>query len=529
VGAVRRLGQTTVIRYLAVGCSSYAIELSSLLFMINVLGLRAPLATAIAYWVGLVLVFGLQKLVAFKDYQREVKTLSKQGLLFGLLTAWNWLFCVAFVSSFGPEMIIFSRSTAQVIMAGWNYALYKNVIFRQPGQPNRLATFIKDPLLHWSIYLVTAWRALLEVLNQVVAHFINHQSVGLANINQWASGDGGWYLNVNHNGYLYTASQTPMQQNVAFFPAFPETTSVLAKVLHADYVPIGLILNFLLTIGCVFLLMKLAQFLAVQLGAGKHKTRIALISAITLLAYPASFFLAAYYADAMLLFGVLGSIYFAVTRRYWLAVPFMMLATASKVMGSVAVVVVAIIMLERWYKEKQPLRRLAQWWGIASLGLVGVSSFMIFLWAKYGDPILFYRIQQAWGRNDHAFFLTGIFNSYLHFFDLAYYHNPFYYLVNVVTMMMPFLVAAACYLTWRQYRLIWPSVLGFLVVAIPLSTGTIDSIYRYCLVAAPLIIFGAMWANAKLKPAFFYILMALSTLVMLFFAHGFLRGGVFAG
>src|SRR4029453_9445462 len=99
----------------------------------------------------------------------------------------------------------------------------------------------------------------------------------------------------------------------------------------------------------------------------------------------ASFFLAAFYADAMLALGVLGAVHHALAGRVWWSVPFLALATASKVLGVAAVAVVAVIVFVHWRRDTQPIGTLLRRWAITVLGLSGLVSYMVYLWVRFGD------------------------------------------------------------------------------------------------------------------------------------------------
>lgn len=124
------LAQHTLVRYIVVGGTSFAVELSALLLILHITGSRS-LAAAIAFWIGFLVAFFLQKLVAFKEYSREKRAIARQGTLYIVLNIWNYLFTVAFVTIFPEKYVIASRVVALVCMASWNYVIYKKIIFKQ--------------------------------------------------------------------------------------------------------------------------------------------------------------------------------------------------------------------------------------------------------------------------------------------------------------------------------------------------------------------------------------------------------------
>jgi len=121
------LMQSRLARYLLVGGGSYAVELSLLVFLTAVLNLNRVLSTALAFWVGLVLSFVLQKLYAFQDYQKELRTIGRQTGAFSLLVGFNYCFTLVVVSLFSSHLIIASRTLAIACTTTWNYFIYKRI------------------------------------------------------------------------------------------------------------------------------------------------------------------------------------------------------------------------------------------------------------------------------------------------------------------------------------------------------------------------------------------------------------------
>lgn len=131
VELLQKATKHTFVRYVVVGGTSYVVELSSLLALYHFDHMSRGMATAVAYWIGLIIAFILQKLIAFQDYRKEVKTLTRQGVIYSILTLWNWIFTITVVSLFSSKYIILSRTLAQAMLTIWNYAIYKRIIFKK--------------------------------------------------------------------------------------------------------------------------------------------------------------------------------------------------------------------------------------------------------------------------------------------------------------------------------------------------------------------------------------------------------------
>lgn len=126
--------QHPVVRFLFVGGLTYVVDIGILVGLHYGLHVQRTVATAASFWVGLLFSFGLQKLVAFQDYQKEIKAISKQALWYGVLILFNYFFTLFVVSFFPDKDLILSRTIAVILTAIWNYFFYKNIIFRNNGK-----------------------------------------------------------------------------------------------------------------------------------------------------------------------------------------------------------------------------------------------------------------------------------------------------------------------------------------------------------------------------------------------------------
>lgn len=131
--AKRLFEKHTVVRYVFVGGTAYVFELSSLLLLYHLTGSKT-VSAAISFLIGFFIAFFLQKLVAFREFSKEMRAIGKQWLLYVLLSAWNYGFTVLFVSVFPGRYLVVSRTAALVMMTLWNYVIYRKVIFKSPQQ-----------------------------------------------------------------------------------------------------------------------------------------------------------------------------------------------------------------------------------------------------------------------------------------------------------------------------------------------------------------------------------------------------------
>ncbi len=127
---IRQVKTSTLLRYIIVGGTSYAIELTVLLLLVHVLHFNTPLAVSVGFWLGLVISFLLQKFLAFKNTDTRARRLTIQTVYYALLVLFNYGFTLLFVHLIEPFIdLSIARTLALIITTAWNYIIYKKVIF----------------------------------------------------------------------------------------------------------------------------------------------------------------------------------------------------------------------------------------------------------------------------------------------------------------------------------------------------------------------------------------------------------------
>ena len=129
---IRQVKTSTLLRYIIVGGTSYAIELSVLLLLVRVFHFNTTLAVSIGFWLGLVISFLLQKFLAFKNTDTHARRLTIQTVYYALLVLFNYGFTLLFVHLLEPFIdLSIARTLALIITTAWNYIIYKKVIFTE--------------------------------------------------------------------------------------------------------------------------------------------------------------------------------------------------------------------------------------------------------------------------------------------------------------------------------------------------------------------------------------------------------------
>ncbi len=118
-------------RYLIIGGFGYLFEIL-VITGCRSLGASAVLAISISFWLGTLLSFFLQKIIAFRDRRMHSRILIPQAMAVTVLIVWNYGFTVLLTSMLDNSLPVTAiRTIALIITTAWNYFLYKKLIFKQ--------------------------------------------------------------------------------------------------------------------------------------------------------------------------------------------------------------------------------------------------------------------------------------------------------------------------------------------------------------------------------------------------------------
>ena len=126
--------QHSVFRFLFVGGLTYIVDMAVLIGLYSGLHTQRTVAAGASFWVGLLFSFVLQKFVAFQDYKKEVKAISRQAAWYAVLVGFNYALTLIIVSLFPSKYLILSRTAAVAVTSCWNYVFYKRIIFRKNSE-----------------------------------------------------------------------------------------------------------------------------------------------------------------------------------------------------------------------------------------------------------------------------------------------------------------------------------------------------------------------------------------------------------
>lgn len=331
----------------------------------------------------------------------------------------------------------------------------------------------------------------------------------------WVRYDAGWYSMIADQGYSYTpGAQSP----VAFFPGYPLAVRALTGIFdNAQLAGIAL------TIVC-----GAAALVAFHVWCRDRLDPPAATTAVLCLAlYPYAYYLyGVMYGDALFLLCVLLA-FLAFERDHLLLAGLAgAAATATRLVGVAVVVGLVVGVLERrqvvtWGSDRRPqlhLGRLHPRDGWVLLSASGLVAWSLYLWNRFGDPLLFSTVQESWGQQ------SGLTTWIKRDFFATLYHRPdeFYSQGLAFQALLGLTVVVAIPAVIRRFGWRYGAYVGVLVLVPALGSQDFQGLGRYLLGAFPAFaVAGALLAE---RPAVRRWVLPLSALVLVIFTGLFANG-----
>ncbi|MEK6374076.1 MAG: hypothetical protein AABO58_15420 [Acidobacteriota bacterium] len=268
-------------------------------------------------------------------------------------------------------------------------------------------------------------------------------------------GDAWFYRSIATEGY-------DRSERVAFFPLFP----LLVRLTHLSF-PLGGMIVSNLAFGCALLLLGAV---AMKSGASEEDTGRAMFY---LAFFPTSYFLSLPVTEAVFLAVSLAAVLCALEGRWATAGLFGALATGTRLAGILLIPLLVIIFFQRNDRPRARILFLA----VVPAGLV---AYMWYLQRVTGDAFAFMHVQTRWGR---TFSLSTLLAQ------LRNFSEPWNFVaLNLAAALL--LIGVGVHLLVRRE---WAFGVYTLTTALlPLSSGSLQSIARYAVVAFPLFLWLAV-------------------------------------
>lgn len=322
---------------------------------------------------------------------------------------------------------------------------------------------------------------------------------GTALLRPWNVWDTGWWTTIADRGYA--GASTPDADATAFAPAYPILIRVAMVVAQIDSLTAAMLVSTL-----ALLVAAVVLFRVVETAYGRGA---AVATLLVLLTFPAAFFLAAPYSEALSLAAIAVAMYGMQEQRWWIAGTAAAVATLSKY----PLIIVPIAVLIEYVVREHPPRPRQLLAVLAPTG-VALGGFMAFMQINYRSPLHFLSAEKtAWLHSfttpDHV--LRRIVDTFVHPET-----RPAWATTNLIDdAIVIAVVALAVWMLASHHRRDHPgwTALIALTAAEFLCMGVPDSAARYLLPIAPVFVVLGVAAARRPKPA--ALLIAGSTALML--------------
>lgn len=309
--------------------------------------------------------------------------------------------------------------------------------------------------------------------------------------------DADWYDLIAREGYFSLQGER-QGGATAFFPLYPLASRWLAPIFGSHLIAGLVISNFALFF---------ALIVCSRIGLKFYKEPVIQKAIALILVFPSSFFSSIYYTEGLYFFLTAASLFYFFKRRFWTAGIFGLLACLTRPTGILLLIAMVLSIGWNWLLDR---RRPSN--SVLSLLLIplGLVAYMAYLYFSAGDALIFSTSQAHWGRS-LTFPLVPLIQALqtIHFSlprdmintqSLANWISAIAFLGIGIRMLIQNL---------KSKQDITLSLWVLLGVLLPLSTGSTDSMVRFCSVLFPAFFYFA----SKLKSELYF-----SWLVSFFFA-----------
>lgn len=316
----------------------------------------------------------------------------------------------------------------------------------------------------------------------------------------WAQWDSEHYLKIAIQGYSYEPGTF---SNIPFFPLYPALIAIVMTVIGSTDTQTAAIVGFVIANIALFVaLTYLTALVTRDMGLSTARRTV-----VYVLLFPTTLFLSAVYAESLFLATGAATLYHARRGEWYRAGLAGGLAALTRPYGFLLIVPIAV---ELWRQRARP-----RFWPSIALVPLGLATYMAYLWAKFGDPFLYFKANEVWGRGFHLPWET--FLAYLRG-PLVGFDWPYSWLDLISMVAMVAVLIVGWWLVPRSY---WAYAAVGVVFA--LSSGIAwFSASRHALALFPIIIILA--AIGRRSRVFNWAWLIFSTIVALAFMARFAAG-----
>jgi len=288
--------------------------------------------------------------------------------------------------------------------------------------------------------------------------------------------DARWYFTIASGGYSFAG--TTNESAIRFYPLYPMLMAATKWATGIGLLWSGTVVSALALLGSLMLLAGRARA-----DAGDEAS-LATVEAV--LFFPSAFVLATVYSESIALVAILLSTILA-RRGRWLAAGLAgALAAMARVNGCLVLLPLLALALAAWRENHRWRPCIA-----LVLATLGAAAFPVYLWWKFGDPLLYFHTRPAaWTQHPRffAFYLWDIGKAFVWFLRMGYVPQGVQgmtsrmFPVNLGALVLMFwaLVASVRKRKWDDTALMAGACL------FSISVGNLDSLARHALIYFPI-------------------------------------------
>lgn len=295
-----------------------------------------------------------------------------------------------------------------------------------------------------------------------------NDAAGIGSLIHW---DAAWYMGIADTGYAWNPDA---QSNVIFFPLYPFLSGVLHSVTGFS-VPLSMII------------VSNGAFLAALVLLYRYLYRefnqdLAVWSVVFLSFFPTSVFFSAGYPESLSLLFSIAAFHFLSKDEPLAASVMAGIATATRLPLIFLSVPIFIHLMRKRFTAKHYIYTLV----CLFVSVSGLLAYVVYLWAKFGDPLVFVKGYEAWkpfNPGEKSFLKILMFSPVVR--DMSY--NLFHFSARTFDSLFFIFFLAASILGVIQYRrtLFTYALIIVLFSYFSHAEFTMISMGRYLLLAFP--------------------------------------------
>ncbi len=204
----------------------------------------------------------------------------------------------------------------------------------------------------------------------------------------WSRWDSGWYMSIADRGYGRPPKAGTEQRDTTFWPLYPLIVRAVRPLLGNTHFAGMIVSNTAFLLACLLLYQQVRS---------RYDEEVDARTIILICAYPFSFYFSACYSESVFFLTVVAAFYFGERQNWFIAGLFSAAAGATRALGVLCVVALAILYLQH---VNFSWRRIRSNMALILLGLMGPLGFALYLWYCFGDPLLFHSARNVPGWAD---------------------------------------------------------------------------------------------------------------------------------